>query len=290
MLLSTGVGLFAAFLSSCHGGMKNLDESSGLDQSFEHFHCLSPSNVHTENYRKFSLSLGWEIENNVWGAYLLGGESWYQCLLRYQDGSWGWNWSFPFKPWYMLAYPMLRIHDIGQSEAFFPRDVNSPGNLKLKVHYDWYQLSSDFRGNMAPELWIVNTNAINSNNFFDFSLRVGEIMFWLDVKGGLTTGATEVATYTSSNGVNWKLFVNTNHQSHNLDNGWVYMAFVAQQAQRNTEIPMSEMVSFALSKVRELPGHSSYCSSNCYLLDLELGTEVMSGSGRLKLHEWSWTH
>ena len=281
--------LFIGLTQACSPGVNQISQESKEAYLFSYVHCLTQKNVSTDNYKKFPQAATWEVENNAWGAYLLD-EPWYQCLRRYVDGSWGWNWFFPFRPWNVLAYPMIRYHDIGQSNAYFPRSINAVDDLKLQIHYQWYNLSDNFRGNMAPEVWIVNTSSIDSSNFFDFNLRIGEIMFWLDVKGGLQTGASLHSTYTTSDGVSWKLYINPTHQSHNLSQQWVYMAFVADVPQYNIEIKMNEMIPFALSKVREIDGLSNWCQSNCYVLDVEIGSEIMSGSGSLKIRHWKVIH
>lgn len=272
------MGFFLFFLMGCQIKLDSQGPRGDV------LHCLSGLNVSAQNYQVFDLPNGVQLENNVWGfARIPPNKSWYQCLLQFPDsGNFGWTFSIPRNQWYVISYPLMRWSALRDSR--WPFSIDQVQVFELELQWHWHD-RRDFIGNFAPEVWFHDgSEAVNESTFFDFTKRPAELMVWLESYGGMTTGAQCYPdAFTTREGITFDLCVNLNHQSHNMTFSWVYGAFVARRFfQTAITLDWKQMIEIFLQKVRDLKNDSAWCQ-NCQILSLEVGTEIIAGSGTFEL-------
>lgn len=219
-------------------------------------------------------------ENNVWGQGAIKKESRLQCLLkRVVDGEvqYGWRWQWPRGSGDVKAYPEVIY---GHKPWFtFSTTPNLPRRIsaidKLSVAYD-IEMQARGRYNLAFDIWVTSSDRPTS------SAITHEIMIWV----GERTRAWEPypgkrVSRVTVGGATYDLYIKphaewlTEHGAPNV----VYIAFNARTARLSGSIDLKEFLDY-LTDNGHLPADG-------YVASVELGNEVMHGSGELWLKSYA---
>ncbi len=248
----------------------------------------TPVNQACGQYMSFDYNLDGiqtSIESNLWNAQSNGTQdfpeeicietnAYYPSLAE----PWAWEWSIPGSGDYQIvAYPEAVIgqkpyRNLG--DAPFSAPIAS---RDITLHVDYGISNHTGRNNVAISMWL--TNAPQSTP----STISNEVMIWLD-DGGIWPGGTIFAQDILVDGRLWDLYASSDWSdaSGAFDGNWSYYAFVP--AQEGASITSADLdISAFLDDLRS----RGMVSSEEYLPSIEFGTEVLDGTGRLELYEFT---
>ena len=222
---------------------------------------------------------GFLYENNVWGQGAISREDRTQCLLkRVVDGKvqYGWRWQWPRGSGNVKAYPeVLYGHKpwfTFSTTAKLPRQISTIN--ELSVAYD-VEIQARGRYNLAFDVWVTNNDRPTP------SAITHEIMIWVGerarawepypgkrVKRVAVGGAAYDLTIKQH--AEWL----TEHGAPNV----VYIAFNARAAQTSGSLDVKQFLDY-LTESGHLPADG-------YVASVELGNEVMHGTGEVWLKSY----
>ena len=218
-------------------------------------------------------------ENNVWGQGAISGEDRLQCLLkRVVDGKaqYGWRWQWPRGSGDVKAYPEViygyKPWFTFSTTANLPRPISAID--ELSVAYD-IEMQARGRYNLAFDIWVTNSDRPTP------SAITHEIMIWV----GERTRAWEpypgyLASRVTIGGAAYDLYIKP-HAEWLMEHGApkvAYIAFNARAAQLSGSIDVKEFLDY-LTDNGHLPAEG-------YVASVELGNEVMHGSGEVWLKSY----
>ena len=222
---------------------------------------------------------GFVYENNVWNQGTVKRENRLQCLLkRVVDGEvqYGWRWQWPRGSGEVKAYPeVIYGHKpwfTFSTTADLPRPVSTID--ELSVAYD-VEMQARGRYNLAFDIWVTNSGSPTP------SAITHEIMIWVGerarawepypgkrVKRVTVGGAAYDLTIKPH--AEWL----TEHGASDV----TYIAFNARAAQTSGSIDVKPFLDY-LTENGHLP-------TDGYVASVELGNEVMHGTGELWLKSY----
>ncbi len=204
--------------------------------------------------------------NNTWGAP--SEEKLSSGIYLNKDKTFGWYWDRPdplrksgincFQP----IYPSIRTGSPWESSrtTYFPVKVSEVKTLKFDVEYS-YPVPPAGTYNLAYDMFLSGTNQASSD-----PRPKAEIMIWLH---HTLQQPPEVYKGDFSDGINtYKLY------SFTMPNGRLYYAFVMKE-----QTPLKAHHIVDAKKLMDNLG----LDSNWYLHGVELGNEVVSGSGKIEI-------
>ena len=240
----------------------------------------------------------YRYENNVWGKELVGEEDYDQCVLERTVGvstEYGWRWDWPlgegmvkafpeviygFKPWWSLpsTTPLLpiRVVDVREFTVRYDVDMTAAGFYNLA--FDW---------------WLTDTGTPAIDSWLDTKTIRYEIMVWLDRSEQWTrTPCSEpwCGVEAMVDGRSFYLFREDDFVALPDDDRaiWTIIVFMPTQAsvggtdKRFTGV--LDVVAFLDYLVDE--GH---IAPDLYIADIELGNEVIEGTGEVWLRDYEVT-
>jgi hypothetical protein len=212
-----------------------------------------------------------KVINNIWGTSILNQKAFVSNDDSKKVFPVGWEWYWTHANSSILSYPAIaygrRPWDSTSTTTNLPILV---GKIEtFKVDYK-VQVTSSHRHNLAFDIWLVNSLSgdLPSN-------RTHEIMIWTDRKQGGSLGdfvpigyPTITGTFTSNN-ITYDIY-------EGMNGNFKVISFLRQDADddsldRDEVIKVDEFLDFLIAQNK--------ISSSLYLIDLELGTEVMEGTG-----------
>ncbi|AMJ62031.1 GH12 family glycosyl hydrolase domain-containing protein [Bosea sp. PAMC 26642] len=217
---------------------------------------------------------GWYVLNNVWnpGTLVYGKDYSIDSSYTASDltAKTTFNWSFPlstdaYRP--ILAYPEVifgpapmsggkKVTDVA---GVFPVKVSALSDFKADYDVSYQGNTDGF--NVSFDIWL--TNVPNGGP----STVTNEVMIWVH-KGGLPPYGDLVGTYQNGD-VTGKIYV-----SHS--NAWTYTAVILDK-----DLPRGEMdIGGIFDKLQSL----GIVSANEYVASVELGAEVVAGTGSLTIN------
>jgi len=193
----------------------------------------------------------------------------------------GWRWSWAPQNVMVVSFPEV-VHgtkpwDVPEGQAF-PADERFPfpaGSRKVTARFD---VTQEITGtyDLAFEFWAVTDLA--------HPLRTisHEIMIWTDHAGPLQP-AGEPAGSVVVDGVRFDAFLlaTQTDMSGSAPNRWTFVTFVAEKPLRKGELTLSAFLDWCLAQ--KLLDRSAFITS------VELGNEVVSGSGYTVLNDYAVT-
>lgn len=222
---------------------------------------------------------GFLYENNVWNQGTIKRENRLQCLLkRVVDGEvqYGWRWQWPRGSGEVKAYPeVIYGHKpwfTSSTTANLPRPVSTID--ELSVAYD-IEMQARGRYNLAFDIWVTNSGRPTP------SAITHEIMIWVGERrrawepypgylaGTVTVGGAAYDLYVKPH-AEWL----TEHGASDV----TYIAFNARAAQTSGSIDVKQFLDY-LTENGHLPADG-------YVASVELGNEVMHGTGELWLKSY----
>jgi hypothetical protein len=212
--------------------------------------------------------------NNVWNRQAAGNDAWSQCLVKREvEGvvQYGWSWNWPAGRHTVYAYPQIKIgispwSPEPRADARFPVQISSLEGLR--VLYD-LELASNGRLNLATSMWL--TRMPHRAAEPDPSVIAAEVMIWSHAAGFNPAGGKHGEI--EAGGMVWEVWLDKGWGdiSGAHDNTWIYITFKAQGSFLQADIDVLPLLKYAVSE--------GLIGSDLYIADVELGNEIMSGSG-----------
>ena len=207
------------------------------------------------------------INNNLWGA---GSGSGSQCSwdnsISGSTLSWGtsWNWSGQANSVKSFASAVLGWHwGYKQSGTGLPVQLSSNTN----VNTSWsFSLSGSSSQDVSYDIWADPNPNLGSTQ------ASNEIMVWLYKSGSIQPVGSPVGD-VSIDGTTWTLWYG------NI--GWNVYSFVRDSNTTSASLNLNDFFQNLIS--------SHGLSSANYLLGVESGTEIFTGSGQLNVQSYSTT-
>ncbi|TVZ40899.1 glycosyl hydrolase family 12 [Alteromonadaceae bacterium 2753L.S.0a.02] len=218
-----------------------------------------------------------DFQNNVWNQQAAGDFKWRQCVLKKQTSQgtkYGWSWQWPPKGTEVYAQPQVTLGQtpwVGHKTPYpgYPISLASLNSLSVS-----YQTETNSNGayNLATTFWITSAN--NIPTIAHKESIAAELMVWTYASPGFYNhpAGKKVAEMLAS-GENWEVWVQQNwHDTSGVQNNrWVYIAFRSKSNRFSADYDATAMINFAVER--------GYLKRNLYIADIQLGNEVMSGTG-----------
>lgn len=231
--------------------------------------------VGCEDYQSFETKYG-VLYNNVWNKHADESGDGVQCIeSRGVGGSiqYGWSWSWPEGKRVIYAYPQIKVGSSPWApeprfDERFPKKISSLQRFELNFDVETV---TDGDHNLAASLWLT-TEPIKGGDP-NPSVIAAEIMIWTYSTERHFDPAGRKFAEVEIDGGWWEVWVDKNWKDASgvNDNRWTYVTF------RSKEQSMS--ASLGLLKLLEYAVEHQIVSEELYVADLELGNEIMSGSG-----------
>jgi hypothetical protein len=210
------------------------------------------------------------VQNNVWGKQ--GITTYEQCVFGTGSPAGfpvGWTWTWPEPPGGVMAYPEIiygrKPWSSSSTTTYLPRrlsDINT-----LTVSYDITQTAAGSH-NLSFDIWLNDADPPTPDNI------TREIMIWLDhavmgpagtYQGPVTIDGEAYVFYMGSVGTGT----------------WTYIAFVKQTPELSGDTNVKLFFDYLVSI--DAVEDTEYCSA------VEIGNEVVSGSGRTEFSSYTVT-
>ncbi|HEY0818002.1 MAG TPA: hypothetical protein VGD46_04435 [Rhizobacter sp.] len=214
------------------------------------------------------------LTNNTWNKAAAGSYASTQCLMSRPQGAatqYGWSWNWPANGTTVYAYPEVILGwkpwDGGTSNTpLLPARIGTLQNFTWAYDVD---VSTSGRHNLSTSMWITRTGATPTGiNPQDIA---NEFMIWT-AGNGFQPGGSHVATVTLGNhsfevwyAQDWGDLSGAN------PNRWSYVAYRAITSTTATTLDIKAILDDAVARGYVDPQH--------HVSNIELGNEVMSGSG-----------
>ncbi len=215
------------------------------------------------------------LYNNVWNKHAAQNFAWAQCLEKNpSNGLYGWSWVWPInKNSIIYAYPQIKF---GTSPWAPTPHLDSEFPLKnslvhsLVVEHE-VEVMGDSEHNVATSLWLTNTGEIGKDP--NPSTVLAELMIWsYTTPNHMNPAGSHIDNYEVGNQT-WEVWVEKGRSdaSGSNKNKWIYIAFRAKKPDLKVKFDVKNFTDYAVDH-QILP-------KSFYIADIELGTEIMSGSG-----------
>lgn len=216
------------------------------------------------------------LYNNMWNAGAAGSANFEQCLER-QPGAepytYGWSWNWPNEGRQIFAYPQIKTGSspwdpLPRIDDRFPARLSDLDALVVSHALD---IDTNGQHNVATSLWL--TTEPNLKDEPDRSIIAAEIMVWSYYTPGHMNPAGEKRDVIEVDGQQWSVWIDENWRdmSGQNDNRWTYVTFRSETPSLTAQFDVAKLLGhLAVSSLR---------LSDTYVADVELGTEIMRGSG-----------
>lgn len=267
----------ASLLASCSDGVSEKQKLAGIEKNkaILAFTC--------EGYGSRSTPFG-DLQNNIWNAHSAEEFDWTQCLaMRTLDANtqYGWYWQWPEDGNKVYAQPQITLGNSpwlqhNQVKNGYPISVNQLE--KLDIDYS-LEILTDGELNLATTLWLTHSDTIKTQ--VDKSSIAAEIMIWTYASDDFYADpAGENVGEITIDGIEWEVWLDQNWHdtSGKNDNSWVYLAFRTTQRLMDIKFDAAEMLRHSIEQ--------KFITSDLYIADIQLGTEIMSGTGQVWLNHY----
>ncbi|MGO4892945.1 GH12 family glycosyl hydrolase domain-containing protein [Flavobacterium sp. W21_SRS_FM6] len=224
------------------------------------------------------------LTNNVWNKHAAENDSWEQCIEKLNiDGivQYGWSWSWPFERRVIYSQPQIKM---GASpwapepkfNDSFPLKISKLEKLIITHELD---ISSNGEHNNVTTMWLLS-EAYRGDKVRPDLIKA-EVMIWTySTKNHFDPAGKRHGELKIGSDV-WEVWYQKDwHDKSGVnDNQWISLSFKAQKSSMKASIPALELLQFAVDK--------GLISKDLYIADIELGNEIMSGSGITWIKELS---
>lgn len=265
--------LLAALMSSAAFLLAGCEQAKGaLPNSF----AAADVDAYCRDWAKLR-DAGFIYENNVWNQGTIKNRT--QCLLRrVVDGKvqYGWCWQWPHGSGNVKAYPEV-IHGhkpwfTSSTTANLPRPISTID--ELSVIYD-IEMNARGRYDLAFDIWVTTSERPTPSTI------THEIMIWM----GERTRAWEpspgyLAKRVTIGDAAYDLYIRPRAEwlkEHGAPDV-AYIAFNSRTAQLSGRIDVKEFLDY-------LTNHG-YLPADGYVASVELGNEIVNGTGELWLKSY----
>ncbi len=230
------------------------------------------------DFASLPLAGGYRVSNNVWNKDAAHGPHQQTIFKTSADGktAFGWRWHWPSSDG-VVAYPEVIYGDTPWDQEPQGRAKDLPFRIGKRGITADYDISFESSGmcNLAFEFWTVSALPAAP------SAITNEVMIWID-NNGMTPAGVWTDTFTLD-GTTYDMFVREGHGDASGKNPqkWNYIAFLARTPVLKGPLDIGAFAAFLQS--HKLLGGSVYLTS------LELGNEVMTGTGRTEVKGYKVT-
>ncbi len=220
------------------------------------------------------------LTNNVWNKQAIGDAPYEQCLLerRSRQGTqYGWSWRWPADNDVGLAFPAVvfgwKPWDGGRSnKADLPASIERLRALRLT--YD-AEIQAQGRQVFSIAMWLTRSGATSQEA--DSSDVAADVNIWLDGAEFDPSGQRLAETVIDASAYEIWHAENVGDASGASAAQWTHIVYRSQDPQRRGSLDLKQFLDDAAA--RGLLAGSEYVSS------IEIGNEVMSGSGKTWINE-----
>lgn len=227
------------------------------------------------DYQSIAVELG-VLYNNVWNKQADESGDGIQCLeSRTVEGvvQYGWSWSWPEGKRVIYGYPQIKRGPSPwapqpNSDSRFPIRISAINTLELE--FDTETITDGIH-NLAASMWL--TKEPISGDSPNASAIAAEVMIWTYSARGHFDPAGKKAAEIIVDGARWEVWVDRNWSDASgvNDNRWTYITFRATENSMSAKLNLMELLKYAVEQ--------QLLSANWYVSNLELGNEIMGGSG-----------
>ncbi len=260
------------FLSACDQELQS--ESKWKKPATETISCEDYHSETTPNGILF---------NNVWNNSAAGFFSWSQCLEKNPaNGNYGWSWVWPNIYNFTYAYPQIKTgaspwDSSPEPESGFPLRFSETRSLVIAHELE---ILGDSELNVVTSIWLTNPTEIDGNPD-PFSI-IAELKIWnFTTQDHMNPGGSHIDD-VEIEGERWGVWVEKNNRryvSGTNSNRWVYVAFRAENLSLKANFDAVKFMNYAI-KQKIIPQEFN-------INNVELGTEIMSGSGLAWVKKYS---
>mgnify|MGYP003858928277 CR=1 FL=1 len=228
-----------------------------------------------EDYQSIAVETG-ILYNNVWNKHADKSGNGIQCLKsREVNGiiQHGWSWSWPKGKRVVYGYPQIKTGSSpwDPSPHFddrFPAKISSLKELKL--NFDVETITNGTH-NLAASMWLTKEPIRRDEP--NPSAVAAEVMIWTYSTEEHFNPAGKKSAEIEVNGSVWEVWVDRNWKdvSGLNENRWTYITFRSTQHSMQANIDLLKLLDYAVEQ--------QLVTTDLYVADLELGNEVVSGSG-----------
>lgn len=277
MLVKITILILVIVFTGCSDGVSEKQKLAAIEQNktILAFTC--------EGYGSHNTPFG-NLQNNIWNAHSAAGFNWTQCLaMRTIDANtqYGWYWQWPENGNKVYAQPQITLGNSpwlehSQFKTGYPIAVAQLE--KLDIDYS-LEILTDGELNLATTLWLTHSDTISIN--IDKSSIAAEVMIWTYASDDFYTNpAGEKVAEIIIDGFEWEVWLDKNWHdtSGKNDNSWVYLAFRTKQPLMQIKFDAAQMLRHSIER--------KFITSDLYIADIQLGTEIMSGTGQVWLNHF----
>ena len=233
------------------------------------------SSLGCEDYQTHAIDQG-VLYNNVWNKQADTTGQGIQCLeSRESDGvtEFGWSWHWPKTQRAVFGYPQIKLGTspwapLPAGDARFPVQISQLNKLRLAFAVD---TNSDGDFNLATSLWLLR-EPLTSDKAEPEKIAA-EVMLWTyATQGQFSPAGKKLGEFQLENQA-WELWADGDWRdvSGANANHWVYIVFKAKQNALVADVNLLALLQQAVAK--------KLIAADFYVADIELGNEVMGGSG-----------
>ncbi len=254
------------WLSSCH-------ESSPTENVM-----VKPdsTSLGCSDYLSLQTDIG-VFHNNVWNKQAAQGAYSKQCLeKRIVDGvvQFGWSWTWPSTDRAIYGYPQVKLGSSPwgpepRNDSRFPLNISTLHSLSIA--YD-VETTTTGQHNLTTSMWLTNTGTISQT--VDTSSIVAEFMIWTySTANHFNPAGKKIGEFTDPDGREWEFWGDKNwgDVSGTYTNKWVNITYQAKASTLRAEFDALPLIQHAIAE--------KMLSPDWYVADIELGNEVMGGTG-----------
>jgi hypothetical protein len=222
------------------------------------------------------------LTNNVWNKQAIGDAPYRQCLKARGRGSgreWGWSWSWPVESRTVLAFPQVTF-------GWKPWNGGMPTDDRLPIAIATikslnltYEIETRAEGKyiLSIALWLTRTGrTASAANPSDIS---ADINIWM-VGDAFDPAGAHVGDIAVDD-LEFEVWyaADMGDASGANANRWNHVVYRAVSPQLSESLDIDEFVADAVSR--------GYVSREHYVSSIEIGNEVMSGSGATWINDLS---
>ena len=229
--------------------------------------------IHCGDYYSEKTPTG-TLYNNVWNKNAAKQFAWSQCLEKDPaSGQTGWSWRWPEKGGDIFGYPQIKLGTSpwAPSPGDYPDFPLDNSTLRSLVVEHELEIQGSTEHNVATSLWLTNTSDLGAQA--NPAAIVAELMIWsYATPHHMTPAGTHRGDFNDGN-QDWEVWFDKNWSdvSGANKNKWIYITFRAKHKSLKSKFDVVKLTQYAIAK-QILP-------PKFYFADIELGTEIMSGSG-----------
>lgn len=213
--------------------------------------------------------------SNVWNKQAAGGAQVRQCIVArgpMDAREYGWSWDWPSNSGTVFAYPETVIgwkpwNGGGSTHARLPIRIRDVGTFVWSYEVETV---SNGKQNLATSMWLTRSGATGIDpNPTDIST---ELMVWTDGFDFLPAG-TRIAT-VAVDGIEFEVWhvADWGDAAGVNSNRWSYVTYRATDRRLSVSLDIRKILVDAVDRGLISPDH--------FVSNIEIGNEVMSGSGQ----------